>query len=138
MTSDDVGQQRLQAAEQRLAPTGGQMASAPRVCTAGRQCDRGACGRQCQEWQTPVGCYEQPSGRRLVFEDVQSGGDGPSDGGSLEMAAILMSLGVAPANPSCSARTGSARIGGACARDEGWHVPNPVDREVQRWQVCRG
>ena len=52
------------------------MASAPRVCTAGRQCDRGACGRQGQEWQTPVGCYEQPSGRRLVFEDVQSGGDG--------------------------------------------------------------
>ena len=31
MVSDDVGQQRLQAAEQRLAPAGGHPASATRV-----------------------------------------------------------------------------------------------------------
>ena len=31
MVNDDMGQQRLQEAEQRLAPTGGQLACSPRV-----------------------------------------------------------------------------------------------------------
>ena len=100
MMDDDMGQQRLQEAEQRLATRGGQLAFALREEAAqegkevGMTAMHSAGNTESSKSQSAETSsrMEDVSGRG----NVERRGMGPPDDGSREMATVLMSLGVAP------------------------------------------
>ena len=99
MMHGDMGQQRLQAAEQRRVVTGTQTTDVPRVEVAQEGQDVDMTVTHAEGSAESIG--SQPAGTSSRMEDVLASRKrgtvemGPPDDRSREIATILMSLGVA-------------------------------------------